>query len=185
MLCSRCGKQMDDRSAFCSSCGAPAARVASRSNTNPVVIIVVAVVAFFGMLAIGGIVAAVVIPVLTGANTRALEMAAILNVRSINTAQVQYYSEFGRYAKSLSELGPASDGKEGPASVGLIRADLAAGTKSGYTFTLRGSPTGYTVNANPVKYGSTGRRTFFSDESMVIRAHSGPEPATAASDEIK
>jgi type IV pilus assembly protein PilA len=176
---------MDDGSAFCSSCGATAARVASRSTVTLVVIIVVAVVAFFAILAIGGIVAAVVLPNMAGANTRAQEMAAIVNIRSIHTAQVQYYSEFGRYARSLSELGPASDGKEGPASAGLIRADLAAGTKSGYTFTVRGSATGYTVNANPVKYGSTGRRTFFSDESMVIRAHSGPEPATPASDEVK
>jgi type II secretory pathway pseudopilin PulG len=152
---------------------------------NLVVVIVVAVVAFFGILAIGGIVAAVVLPNLAGADTRAQEMAAILNVRSINTAQVQYYTEFGRYAKSLSELGPPSNGKEGPASAGLIPADLAAGTKGGYTFTLRGSSTGYAVNANPVKFGSTGSRTFFSDESMVIRAHSGPEPATAASDEVK
>jgi type IV pilus assembly protein PilA len=185
MLCSTCGKQMDDGSAFCSGCGAPAARVASRSTANLVVIIVVAAVAVLGILAIGGIVAAVVIPNIVGANTRAQEMTAILNVRSINTAQVQYYSEFGRYAKSLSELGPPSNGKEGPASAGLIPADLAAGTKGGYTFTLRGSSTGYTVNANPVKYGSTGSRTFFSDESLVIRANSGPEPATAASGEVK
>jgi len=152
---------------------------------NLVVIILVAVVAVFGILAIGGIVAAVVIPNVAGANTRAQEIGAIVNLRMISAAQVQYYSEFGRYAKSLSELGPPSSGKEGPASAGLIPADLAAGTKGGYNFTLRGSSTGYTVNANPVKYGSTGSRTFFSDESLVIRAHSGPEPATAASDEVK
>jgi type IV pilus assembly protein PilA len=185
MLCSACGKQIDDRSAFCSNCGGPAASVAPRSNVNLVVIIVVAIVAVFGILAIGGIVAAVVIPNIVGANTRAQEMAAILNVRSINTAQVQYYTEFGRYAKSLSELGPPSNGKEGPSAAGLIPADLAWGTKGGYTFTLRASSTGYTVNANPVKYGSTGSRTIFSDESLVIRANSGPEPATAASGEIK
>jgi len=176
---------MDDSSAFCSSCGAPGARVAPRSNANLVVIIVVAVVAFFAILAVGGIVAAVVLPNIAGANTRAQEMAAILNVRSINTAQVQYYSEFGRYAKSLSDLGPPSNGKEGPAAAGLIPADLAAGTRGGYTFTVRGSAAGYTVNANPVKYGRTGSRTFFSDETLVIRAHSGSEPATGDSDEVK
>jgi type IV pilus assembly protein PilA len=176
---------MDDSSAFCSSCGAPAARVAPRSEMNLVVIIVVAVVAVFGILAIGGVVAAVLLPNVVKASTRAQEMGAILNVRSINTAQVQYYTEFGRYAKSLSELGPPSNGKEGPASAGLIPADLASGTKGGYIFTLRASSTGYTVNANPVKYGSTGSRTFFSDESLVIRANSGPEPATAASGEVK
>ena len=137
------------------------------------------------VIIVAAVVAAVVLPNLAGADTRAQEMAAILNVRSINTAQVQYYTEYGRYAKSLSELGPPSNGKEGSASAGLIPADLAAGTKGGYTFSLRGSSTGYTMNANPVKYGSTGSRTFFSDESMVIRANSGPEPATAASGEVK
>jgi type IV pilus assembly protein PilA len=185
MLCSTCGKQMDDSSSFCSICGAQAARVASRPKSNPVVIIVVAVVAFFGILAIGGVVAAIFIPNVVKASTRAQEMGAIVNIRLINATQVQYYSEFGRYAKSLSELGPPSNGKEGPSGAGLIPADLASGTKGGYTFKLSGSSTGYTVNANPVKYGSTGSRTFFSDESFVIRANSGPEPATAASDEVK
>ena len=176
MLCSACGKQVDDRSPFCSSCGAPVARVAPRSNTKLVVIIVVALVAVFALFAIGGIVAAVAIPRFAGAQTRAQEMVAIQNIRMIGSAQVQYYSQFGRYARNLSELGPSS--------TGLIPADLAAGTKGGYTFTLRSSPTGYTLNANPVKYGTTGRRTFFFDESMVIRANSGPEPATAASKEL-
>jgi len=116
----------------------------------------------------------------------AQELGAILNVRSINAAQVQYYLQFDRYATSLSELGPPpSDGKAGPSSAGLIPADLATGTKGGYTYTLHGKAKGYTLNANPVKYGSTGRRTFFSDESQVIRGRSGPEPATGESGEVK
>ena len=178
MLCSACGKQVDDRSAFCSSCGVPAGRLAPRSKAKTV-IIAVGIVAVFGILCIG-IALAFAIPMssqkLAVARMHALEMAAILNIRSINNAQVQYYTQFGRYARSLSELGPSG--------AGLLPADSAAGTKGGYTFTLHSSPTGYTLNANPVKYGSTGRRTFFSDESLVIRANSGPGPATAASKEL-
>jgi hypothetical protein len=34
-------------------------------------------------------------------------------------------------------------------------------------------------------YNSTGRRSFFSDQTMVIRENWGPEPATANSKEIK
>jgi type IV pilus assembly protein PilA len=142
------------------------------------------IVAVFGILCIG-IALAFAAPKLAEARMNAQEMAAILNIRSINTAQVQYYTEFGRYARSLSELAPPSKGAAGPSAADLLPADLAAGTKGGYTFALHSSPTGYTLNANPVKYGSTGRRTFFSDESMAIRVHWGPEPATAASEEYK
>jgi type II secretory pathway pseudopilin PulG len=149
-----------------------------------VVIIVVVVVALFGVIAIGGIVAAVAIPNLVTKRIAIQEIDAIRCVRLINTAQVQYFTQYDRYAGSLSELGPPADGPAGPASADILPASLAAGVRSGYTYTLQRSPTGYTVNANPVKYGSTGRRTFFSDESMVIRANPGPEPATAASGEL-
>ena len=184
MLCSACGKQVDDRSPFCSSCGTPVAIAAPRSKTNPIVIIVVAVVAVFGLLVIGGIALALVTPNLGKARMSAEEMSAIHNVRTICAAQVQYYLVYSRYATSLSELGPPSDGKPGPSFADLLPANLAAGGKDGYTYTLKASPTGFTVNANPVKYGTTGRRTFFSDESLVIRANSGPEPATVASKEL-
>jgi len=184
MLCSACGKQVDDRSPFCSSCGAPVGRAAPRSNTKLVVIIVVALVAVFALFAIGGIVAAVAVPRFAGAQTRAQEMVAIQNIKLIASAQVQYYSLYGHYARNLSELGPPSSGPPGPLSADLIPADLAAGTRGGYTFILRSSPTGYTLNANPVKYGTTGRRTFFFDESMVIRVNAGPGPATVSSKEL-
>ena len=184
MLCSACGKPIDDRSPFCSSCGAPAAIADPRSKTNPIVIIVVAVVAVFGILVLGGIALALVTPNLGKARMSAEEMSAIQNVRTICAAQMQYYLLYNRYATSLSELGPSSDGKTGPSFADLLPADLAAGAKGGYTYTVKASPTGFTVNANPVKYGTTGRRTFFSDESMVIRANSGPGPASAASKEL-
>jgi hypothetical protein len=37
----------------------------------------------------------------------------------------------------------------------------------------------------PKVYNSTGRRTFYSDQTLVIRENWGPEPATAQSPEIK
>src|SRR5260370_23304482 len=180
MLCSACGKQVDDRAPFCYSCGAPVARVAPRSK-NPAVMLVVAVVAAFLILSVGIVVLAIVVPKLGAAKMRSQEIVAIQNVRLINTAQVQYFTQYGRYPKDLSELAPPSAGPAGPSSAGLIPADLAAGTKSGYSYTLHVSPTGYTLNPDPVSYNSTGRRTFFGDESVVLRAHWGPEPAPAAS----
>src|SRR5258708_34533937 len=131
MLCSACGKQVDDRSPFCSSCGAPVARVAPRSK-NPVVMIVVAVVAAFVILSIGIVALAIVVPKLGAAKMHSQEMAAILNIRSINTAQVQYFMQYGRYPKDLSELAPPSAGLADPSASGRIPEDLAPGTQRGY-----------------------------------------------------
>jgi hypothetical protein len=73
----------------------------------------------------------------------------------------------------------------GPQAADLIPSDLASGIKGGYKITITGTPVGYTVLAIPVAYNNTGRRSFFSDQTLVIREHYGPEPATAESTEIK
>jgi type IV pilus assembly protein PilA len=85
----------------------------------------------------------------------------------------------------MEELGPPASGAAGPAAADLIPGDLAKGVKTGYQFILLGGANGYAVNANPVTFGSTGRRTFFSDQTHVIRQNWTSEPATANSEEIK
>ena len=67
----------------------------------------------------------------------------------------------------------------------LIPSDLASGKKNGFTFQMQGTPGGYTITANPDAFEGTGRRSFYSDQSLVIRNNWGPEPATASSPEIK
>ena len=115
------------------------------------------------------------------------EMAAILTLDTINTVQTQYYGTHGRYAASLAELGPpaAGAGVATASAADLISSDLAAGSKSGYHFAMAGSPIGYTVNANPQVYNVTGSRSFYTDQSTVIREHLGNEPASASDPEIK
>lgn len=127
----------------------------------------------------------IALPKVSSVLMNAREMAAIKQIETIYTAQTQYYSQFGRYATKLEELGPPPTGQAGPAAADLISGDLAKGIKSGYQFTLQGGPTGFTINANPVAYNSTGRRSFFSDQSKVLRENWGPEPATTNSPEIK
>ena len=112
------------------------------------------------------------------------ETAAIKAMQTIHTVQVQYQSQFGRYATSLTELGPPQSGAPGPGAADLIGNDLAGGIKQGYKFTVAPIPGGYTVNATPENYGTSGSRSFFSDQTMVIRENYGPEPATAASKEM-
>jgi prepilin-type N-terminal cleavage/methylation domain-containing protein len=112
------------------------------------------------------------------------ETAAVKAIQTIHQMEVQYQSQFGRYANSLTELGPPQSGQPGPASADLIGRDLSEGEKTGYKFTLTGTPGGYIVNANPVSYGSSGSKSFYSDQTMVIRENNGPEPATANSPEM-
>ena len=113
------------------------------------------------------------------------ETAAVAAIQTVHKMQVQYQSQYGRYATSLTELGPPASGAPGPAAADLIGNDLALGEKQGYKFTLTGTPGGYTINANPVTYGSSGSKSLFSDQTMVIRENYGPEPATVNSKEMK
>ena len=131
------------------------------------------------------ILAAIAAPKLNQNRMHTQETAAIRQIGTIHTAQTQYYSQFGRYATTLLELGPPASGQAGPAASDLIPEDLAKGKKTGYNFNMQGGPNGYQVTAIPEVFGNTGRRTFFSDQTLVIRENWGEEPATIASKEIK
>lgn len=113
------------------------------------------------------------------------ETAAIQATRTIHTAQEQYQSQYGRYAVSLTELGPPASGDPNAAAADLIGKDLASGAKAGYRFTISLVPGDYAIHIIPVSYGISGSRSFYSDQSMVIRANERPEPATAKSQELR
>jgi type IV pilus assembly protein PilA len=113
------------------------------------------------------------------------ETAAIKAIQTIHQMEVQYQSQYGKYAASLAELGPPASGAPTPAAADLIGRDLSEGLKQGYKFTLTGVPGGYQVSAVPETYNSSGSRSFYSDQTMVIRENYGPEPATANSKEIR
>jgi type IV pilus assembly protein PilA len=136
------------------------------------------------VIAIILIIVTVALPKLNNATRYAHETAAIKAIQTIHTVQVQYNSQYGRYASTLAELGPPASGGPSAAAADLIGNDLALGEKSGYKFTMTGTPGGYVINATPVNYGSSGSRTFFSDQSMVVRENYGAEPATLTSKEL-
>ena len=139
------------------------------------------------VIAIILIILSIALPQMGKARMSAQEMAAVAEVGTINKAEVQYYSQFGQYATSLSQLGPpaASGAAEGPQSAGLVQASLASGASGGYNFTLTQSPQGYTLSAVPKVFGSTGRRTFYSDQSGVTHQNWGQDPASVNSPELK
>jgi type IV pilus assembly protein PilA len=113
------------------------------------------------------------------------ETAAIQAIQTIHAVETQYYSQFGRYATSLAELGPPASGAAGPAAADLISRDLTEGKKSGYIFTVAATPTGYAISAVPESFNSSGRRTFYSDQTLVVRNNWSQEPANVSSAELK
>ena len=61
--------------------------------------------------------------------------------------QVQYNSQYGRFATSLMELGPPASGAANADAADLIESSLAAGEKSGYKFTMTGNQSGYAISS--------------------------------------
>jgi type IV pilus assembly protein PilA len=137
------------------------------------------------VIAIILIILTIAVPKLSVAQMNAREMAVVREIQTVNTAQAQYMSQFGKFAATMAELGPPSSGGPGPAAADLIPGSLASGEKDGYTFTLAASPSGYTLNVNPKVFNSSGRRTFYSDQNMIIHQNWSAEAANASSPEMK
>ena len=120
------------------------------------------------------IIAAIAIPNLLRSRMAANEASAVGSMRTINTACVTYSSTYGigfpALLGSLKPPGPATS-----TQADLIDQVLAAGTKSGYTFSyVAGGVVGgvvptYALNGDPISVGTTGQRHFFTDQSGVIR----------------
>jgi type IV pilus assembly protein PilA len=138
------------------------------------------------VIAIILIILSIALPQMSKSRMQSQEMAAIATLRTINTEEIQYQSQFGNFATSLTQLGPASAGAaEGPQAAGLIPSNLATGNASGYKFAIAQTPQGYAATAVPQTFNSTGRRSFYTDQTGTIRENWGQDPATATSPEIK
>jgi type IV pilus assembly protein PilA len=139
------------------------------------------------VIAIILIILSIALPKMGQTQIHAREMAAIRTLQTINTVQVQYQSEFGQYASSLAQLGPpaGTGGTDGQQAANLISSNLASGTTGGYNYTVTQTPTGYAAVAVPKIYNNTGRRSFYTDQSGVIRENGTQEPANANSPELK
>jgi type II secretory pathway pseudopilin PulG len=112
------------------------------------------------------IIAAIAIPNLLASRRAANEGATIRALRIIHAAEQTYQSTEGNgdYG-SLADLRRTS----------LISEDMAREIRSGYRYRLevvkqtRESPAAFTLGAVPTEYGSTGKRSFFIDETGVLR----------------
>ena len=133
------------------------------------------------------IIAAIAIPSFLRAKMAGNEASAVGSMRTLNTACVAYSTSFGQYPQSLTDLGPtASGGTATSTSADLIDAALAAGVKSGYTFTFTPgtSNQSYTITATPIAVGQSGQRMLFTDQTNVIRGDNSGSGATATSTPI-
>jgi prepilin-type N-terminal cleavage/methylation domain-containing protein len=142
------------------------------------------------------VVAAIAVPNLLRSKMSANEASAVASLHSIYDAEVTYATTYPNvgFAGSLTDLGGApavcsSGTGASPAAACLLDQTLTnSGSvpKSGYLNTYgvsaasNGLNAGYTVKANPVSRGRTGQRSFFMDQSGVIRFDPAA-PATAAS----
>jgi type II secretory pathway pseudopilin PulG len=122
-----------------------------------------------------GFVAAIAVPNLLAARRAANEGSAMSSLRTLASAEMTYQATTGagKYG-TLSEL----------AAMNLIDSNLATGTKNGYKFTVELTTSdpdypGFEVNGVPMTYGSTGIRSFYVDETGVIRgADNSGKPST-------
>lgn len=140
------------------------------------------------VVAIIGIIAAIAIPGLLRARMSGNESSAIGSLRAINSGQSTYASSCasGGYAQTLDDLVLAPTGS----NAGFVSPDLASNgvTKSGYIVnigaggvttvvtaaadTCNGATAdaiaSYFAEAHPVDVGSTGQRSFGTDQRSTI-----------------
>ena len=141
------------------------------------------------------IIAAIAIPNLLRARIAANESSAASSVRTVNTAEVSYQTNYQTigYSAALADLGDGGACPAPPIATRscLIDNNLAqngtpAGTgKSGYSFTYNpvasnGLNTGYAINGNPLTANQTGVRSFCSVEDGVVRVQVGVVACTSA-----
>ena len=138
------------------------------------------------------IIAAIAIPNLLRSRMAANEASAVGSVRTINTAEVTYASTYPDqgFSQTLANLtSTASQTSATSTNAMLIDTVLGAGQKSGYTFTYTPGGvavnTSYTIQSGPVTMDTTGKRTFFSDSTGVIRYDATGISATASSSPLQ
>jgi len=119
-----------------------------------------------------GIIAALSMPNLAKSKMAAHESSAISGMRTLVTAQITFAtrSGSGNFAADLTELEAAN----------LIDSVMGSGTAEAYSFAVSGSGVQYTIDARPLAYGSSGIRSFFTDESGAIRYTTADAAATVS-----
>jgi prepilin-type N-terminal cleavage/methylation domain-containing protein len=135
------------------------------------------------------IIAAIAIPNLLRSKMAANEASAVASCRTVNTAEIVYSSTYtvsSVFSADLASLA-GTNCTSVPTSTNacLIDPALAGATaapgKSGYKFTYAVGTGTYSLNADPVTVNSTGVRSFFTDQTAVIRYNPGSAASNSSS----
>ena len=140
------------------------------------------------------IIAAIAIPNLLKSRIAANEASTTSTMRTLNTAEVTFASTYNSgFTDNLNRLGAPAGGTQpdmnkadlvDPVLAAMAGAAVSTNSfvKAGYIFTYLPAATApgnttwgyiaqYTINADPQARGSSGQRSFISNESAVIRAN--------------
>ena len=126
------------------------------------------------VVAIIGIIAAIAIPSLLRSRMSANEAAAAGGCKTVAAAQTDYNNNSSPHTYSANMFN-LSNGN-GAGGVGFCDPKLGSGLKQGYTYAMiAGSPVGnsiwtWSATAWPVVYRSTGVRSFYINQTGVLRA---------------
>lgn len=121
--------------------------------------------------------------------------SALSRVRIINTACVTYETTYNRgFPEALADMAPPQGWERSKGAdlsppdrkhAALIDEVLASGSAGGYTFTYRptrgtrsGGVQGYQIWASPQRQSSPPLRSFYSDETGVVRYTNEARPAS-------
>jgi len=111
------------------------------------------------------------------AETDATEHGAFEALRAIADAVEIYRKKFTRLPESLANLGPPVRGSANADAADLLDSALATGMKNGYAFRYviagasnLGAPAKYELAATPLRYGRTGKLSFFRDSNGGFHA---------------
>jgi hypothetical protein len=115
------------------------------------------------------------------------ERSAIEGLKEVAMAMESYRQTYSRFPQSLAALGPPLHGAANGEAAGIVDSDLATGIKNGYAFryvvvgsSSSGAPAKFELAATPLKYGRTGRRSFFIDVTGAM--HGADRQGAMASD---
>ena len=111
------------------------------------------------------------------AEIESTEKEALESLKAIAYAVESYRRKYLRLPESLANLGQPLHGGASMEAAGLLDSDLVNGIKNGYTFryviagaSTLGAPAKYELSATPLRYGRTGRRSFFRDSNGGLHA---------------
>jgi type IV pilus assembly protein PilA len=123
--------------------------------------------------------AGILVPSLWKSKYQIDETSAVRSLRTIMAAESNYAQAYGTgYSPTLATLGPPPDATPTSNLAGFVDSELAGGEKEGYSFVYAAGPQDengriatYTLQANPVKPGESGKTFYYVDQTGLIHTN--------------